>query len=103
MRVKGGFTTRRRHKKIIKANKGYRGPAGNIFRRAKEAWLKLCDYLFAERNIRKITAGTLSVNHSMVKLMKRCGMVEDGIRRSHYLWNGKEVDMIYTALFQKDW
>jgi len=53
MRVKGGFTTRRRHKKIIKANKGYRGPAGNVFRRAKEAWLKAGEHMYRSRKQKK--------------------------------------------------
>ena len=67
-----------------------------------EAWVGVCDYLLDEGGIRKVTAGTLSVNTAMLGVMRRAGMVEDGRRRRHSLFEGREVDAIHVALFRKD-
>jgi len=52
-RVKGGTVTRRRHKKILKLTKGYRGAKSKIFRPANEQVLKSLAYAFAHRRKRK--------------------------------------------------
>ncbi len=39
-RVKRGLMTRKRHKKMIKATKGYRMLNSKVFSRAKNAWMK---------------------------------------------------------------
>ncbi len=67
-----------------------------------EAWLGMCQYLQNIKNVRKITAGTLEVNKPMLKLMEKSGMIEDGRRKHHCLYEGKEVDLIHSALFRKD-
>lgn len=66
-----------------------------------EAWTAVCEYLL-KNGMRKITAGTLSVNVKMLSLMKRAGMVEDGKRIRHYIFEGSEVDIVYMALFKED-
>ena len=68
-----------------------------------EAWMGVCNYLFGNLPIRKLTAGTLSVNVPMLKIMHNAGMIEDGIRKRHFLVNGKEVDIIHKALFREYW
>jgi RimJ/RimL family protein N-acetyltransferase len=68
-----------------------------------EAWMAVCDYLFKNLPIRKLTAGTMSINIPMLKIMKRAGMIDDGIRKKHFLSEGKEVDIIHMALFREDW
>ncbi|MNR75309.1 hypothetical protein D3C72_59390 [compost metagenome] len=65
-----------------------------------EAWKAVCHYLLDTRAIRKVTAGTLSVNEGMLSIMRRSGMVEDGRRGRHYLCEGQEVDMVHFALFR---
>lgn len=52
-RVKGGIVTRRRHKKIIKAGRGYYGSRNSLFRRANEAMLKSLWYAYRDRRTRK--------------------------------------------------
>ncbi|MEW6661993.1 MAG: 50S ribosomal protein L20 [Bacillota bacterium] len=52
-RVKGGTVARRRHKKILKLAKGYRGGKSKIFRPANEQVLKSLAYAFAHRRKRK--------------------------------------------------
>ena len=65
-----------------------------------EAWITVCRYLLEERNMRKVTAGTLTSNRGMIGIMQRAGMIEDGRRSRHYLVDGEEVDMVYSALFR---
>nr|WP_290670469.1 50S ribosomal protein L20 [Ardenticatena sp.] len=52
-RVKGGFRTRRRHKKILKMARGYRGAAHRRFRAANEAVLKALRNQTRDRKRRK--------------------------------------------------
>ena len=52
-RVKTGVTRRRRHKKILKANKGFRGTNSRLYKRAKEAFLHAGKYAYVGRKLRK--------------------------------------------------
>ncbi|HCW32535.1 MAG: 50S ribosomal protein L20, large subunit ribosomal protein L20 [Candidatus Peregrinibacteria bacterium GW2011_GWE2_39_6] len=52
-RVKRGTTQLRRHKKILKAAKGYRGQRGNLFRQAKQAVMKAGQYAYTHRRNKK--------------------------------------------------
>ncbi|GGN92532.1 50S ribosomal protein L20 [Saccharibacillus kuerlensis] len=58
-RVKGGFVTRRRHKKVLKLAKGYFGSKHRIFKTAKEQVNKSLIYAYRDRrqtkrNFRKL-------------------------------------------------
>lgn len=66
-----------------------------------EAWMAVCNYLLHQAGIRKVTAGTLSVNIAMLGVMRRAGMVEDGRRIRHCLFEGREVDVVHAALFRE--
>jgi len=48
-RVKGGFTTRRRHKKILKLAKGYFGSKHRLFKTANEQVMKSLVYAYRDR------------------------------------------------------
>jgi len=52
-RTKGGPTGRTKHKKILKATKGYRGTRSKLFRPAHEAYLHAGEYAFAGRRLRR--------------------------------------------------
>lgn len=52
-RVKGGYASHQRHRKIIKLNRGYHGSRHLLFRRANEARLKSMWYATRDRRIRK--------------------------------------------------
>lgn len=67
-----------------------------------EAWKAVCEYLFGVVGIRKITAGTMAKNEAMLGIMRKTGMVDDGRRVRHVLFEGLEVDMVHAALFRKD-
>jgi large subunit ribosomal protein L20 len=53
MRVKRGFVSRRRHKKIIKMTKGQWGTRSKLFRRANEAMMKSYWYAYRDRRQRR--------------------------------------------------
>ncbi len=52
-RVKNGVTARRRHKKILKLAKGYRGAKSRLFRVANQQVLKSLHYAYIHRRDRK--------------------------------------------------
>lgn len=52
-RVKGGTTTKHRHKKVLKLTKGHRATRHSLYRRAHESMLKSLSYSFRHRKERK--------------------------------------------------
>jgi large subunit ribosomal protein L20 len=52
-RVKGGIVTRRKHKKILKLARGYRGSKHRLFRTAKQQVMKSLMYAYRDRRVRK--------------------------------------------------
>ncbi|HSX57924.1 MAG TPA: 50S ribosomal protein L20 [Candidatus Saccharimonadales bacterium] len=58
-RVKKGFTKRAKHKKILKAAKGYYGARSKLIRTAKEAVMHAGSYAYSGRKQRKQQARTL--------------------------------------------
>ena len=53
MRVKRGYTSRRRHNKILKRTKGQWGTKHRLFRRANEAMMKSLWYSYRDRRQRR--------------------------------------------------
>ncbi len=66
----------------------------------QEAFSAACEYLLQHETIRKVTAGTMSVNVGMRKVMMSSGMVEEGVRKRHFLLDGQEVDLIFAAKYR---
>ncbi|MFN8449787.1 MAG: 50S ribosomal protein L20 [Anaerolineae bacterium] len=52
-RVKGGYITRRWHKKIFERTKGQWGTRSRLYRRANEAMLKSLFYAYRDRRARR--------------------------------------------------
>lgn len=52
-RVKRGFKLRRRHKKILKLAKGYRGSRSRLYRSATQTVRRALCYAFRDRRARK--------------------------------------------------
>lgn len=52
-RVKGGYTTHRRHKKILKLAKGHRGGRHKLFRQANESVMHAFQYAYEHRRDKK--------------------------------------------------
>lgn len=66
-----------------------------------EAWVAVCNYLLYEAGMRKVTAGTIAENSGMLHIMKKTGMIEDGVRKRHFIFEGREVDLIHAALYSE--
>ena len=52
-RVKSGVTAHKRHKKILKLAKGYRGARSKLFRKANETVMKAGSYAYRDRRNKK--------------------------------------------------
>ncbi len=52
-RVKGGISTKKRHKRLLKQAKGFWGQRNNIFKRAKETVMRSLAYAYHGRKLRK--------------------------------------------------
>lgn len=69
-RIKGAVTTRKRHKRILKLAKGYRGAKSKQFRTAKEAVMKSLAYAYVgrkqkKRNFRQLWIARISAQAKM--------------------------------------
>ena len=53
MRVKGGARARRRHKKVLRATKGFKDGRRRLFRTANQAMMKAGVYQYRDRRNRK--------------------------------------------------
>lgn len=65
----------------------------------RDAWNTLTLSLIGLPSIRKVTAGTLSVNIPMIRLAEGSGMQLEGVRKAQEIVDGEAVDMLYFARF----
>jgi len=68
-----------------------------------EAFGAVVNWLVRHRKIRKVTAGTMAENTAMLGVMRKAGMREEGRRERYYLFEGREVDMVYGTVFAEEW
>ena len=66
----------------------------------QDAWNTLVDFFLHTKRIPKVTAGTLSTNKGMIRIMERSGMVCESIQPKHELFEGKSVDLLYYAKYR---
>ncbi|MBR0277320.1 MAG: 50S ribosomal protein L20 [Clostridia bacterium] len=52
-RIKGAMNTRKRHKRIMKLAKGYRGGRSRLFKTANEAVMKALSHAYVGRKLKK--------------------------------------------------
>lgn len=64
-----------------------------------EAFSLVMDSLFAIGEVRKVTAGTISPNIGMIRIMERSGMHLEATRVAQELVDGVPVDILYYARF----
>ena len=60
-RVKGGTTTRKRHKAVLKATKGYRSSLSRRYRVARESLTHALSYSTSHRKLKKRTNRSLQI------------------------------------------
>ncbi|MBN2331772.1 MAG: 50S ribosomal protein L20 [Deltaproteobacteria bacterium] len=58
-RVKGGFKATRRHKKVLKLARGYRGARSKLYRNAVETVDRALNYAYRDRRVKKRDFRTL--------------------------------------------
>ena len=66
-----------------------------------EAWMCILDYLKKDKDIKKITAGTMECNKKMMRIIIKSKMSFDGIRKKYLLYNNKEVDLRFASFRKK--
>jgi ribosomal-protein-alanine N-acetyltransferase len=66
---------------------------------ASKAWAAVVEHLLTRGQMRKVTAGTMSVNEPMLHLMQRSGMAIEAVRPKQFLWEGREVDLVLAARY----
>ena len=90
-RVKRGVTAHRRHKKILKAAKGYYGARSRSFRVAKQAVIKAGQYAYRDRRQRKRQFRSLWI----VRI--------NAAAREHGLSYSRFIDGLKKAEIEMDW
>ena len=61
-------------------------------------WSRIIDYLFVEKNVRLVTAGTMSENHGMIRLMEKSNMLFEGQLRARFILEGKSINMTVASI-----
>jgi RimJ/RimL family protein N-acetyltransferase len=60
-------------------------------------------YAFYQENIRKMISSVYATNERSIAYLKKCGYKKEGIRKDSRYVNGRYVDVILMAVFQRDW
>jgi len=63
----------------------------------KRAWTAVMKNLLEVLGFRIVTAGTMEVNEPMIGLMKSSGMHIHGIIPRRFLWEGREVGLVFGS------
>ncbi|MFH0776769.1 MAG: 50S ribosomal protein L20 [Patescibacteria group bacterium] len=94
MRVKGGTTTRARHKKVLKRNKGFRGRQKTTFRVAKQADMKAGKHAYVGRKLKKRTYRALWIQR-LNAAVRAAGLTYsrfiDGLTKAKVVVNRKNL------------
>lgn len=99
-RIKGAVTTRKRHKRILKLAKGYRGAKSKQFRTAKEAVMKSLAYAYVgrkqkKRNFRQLWIARISAQAKMNGMNYSTFM--NGLKKAGIEMNRKMLSEIAIA------
>ena len=104
MRIKTGVTAHRRHKKILKLAKGYRGARSKQFKKANESVMKAGFYAYRDRRnkkrefralwITRINAAARLNGITYSRLM--CGLTKAGVAVDRKMLAALAVDDIAT-------
>ncbi len=65
------------------------------------AWEGALNYLTQREDLRKVTGGCLEPNAAMVKIMRKCGMEEDGKRPDHFIFEGRAASLLFFSKMGK--
>ncbi len=83
-RVKRGVTAHRRHKKVLKAAKGYYGARSRVYRVASQAVTRAGQYAYRDRKVRKRVFRSLWIQR-INAAARECGLsysrLMDGLKK----------------------
>lgn len=65
-----------------------------------DAFGTVVEALLDSGHIRKVTAGTLSVNTGMIRIMEKVGMQHEATRRAQEMVDGVPADVVHYARFR---
>lgn len=80
-RTKTGFTRHRRHAKVLKLTRGFRGANNRLYKRAKEALLHAGKYAYIGRKLRKRDMRSLWI----VRINAALKSVDETIQYSRFM------------------
>jgi RimJ/RimL family protein N-acetyltransferase len=63
-----------------------------------EAWIGALRHLLGPAGLRKVEGGAMAENAAMIAIFHRAGMHREGLRRGHFLLDGRAVDMALYGL-----
>lgn len=86
-RTKTGFTRHRRHKKVLKMTKGFRGANTRLYKRAHEALLHAGQYAYVGRRLRKRDMRSLWITRISAGLSQ----VDENLNYSRFMHALKEA------------
>ncbi len=110
-RVKGAVNTRKKHKKVLKLAKGYRGAKSKLYRTASQAVMKSLVYAYIgrkqkKRNFRRLWIARINAAAKMNGMNYSTFM--DGLKKANIDMNRKMLSEIaiadpkaFTALVEK--
>jgi large subunit ribosomal protein L20 len=86
-RIKGGFASKRRHKKVLKHAKGYRGSNSKLFRTALVAVQRAWRYAYRDRRAKKREFRQLWIQRI------NAAVREKGLNYSQFIYGLKKADI----------
>lgn len=64
---------------------------------------RFLDYVLVEKGLYKLNCEVLSFNEAVIRLHKKFGFVEEGIRREHISREGKRLDTTLLGITAGEW
>lgn len=64
-------------------------------------WQQMGDFLFMQKNVRKIEAGCMATNTGMMAICQKYGMVEEGRQDRHFMIDDREIDLVNWGKFDE--
>lgn len=95
-RVKRGTVSKRKHKKLLKLAKGYRGTKSRLVRTAKQAVLHAGAYAFHGRKLRKRDFRTLWITRISEAVR------QEGLSYSEFMHNLKKANVVLDRKILSD-
>ncbi|GAB6168721.1 GNAT family protein [Clostridium carnis] len=68
----------------------------------KDSIRTICNFLFDKKKAHKIELEVVSENKRAINCYKKCGFIEEGLRRSKYYIKGEYLDTIIMGILSKE-